>query len=132
MRREPSIDEDGWMLRSGEEAHSSAPETFWIPDKTDRENLKIGDYAKLIFEIAVDNDDNPISVERMWVIVTEVSEFGFFGRLDNEPDAIAENHDFWLGTEVPFESHHVIDIDSGDAKSTTIAQSEFLKRWPRG
>lgn len=129
--RAPELHADGWALRSGTEAHAAAPATFWIPEATARANLQVGDFAKLIFEIAVDNPEEPVSVERMWVIVREIDGGRYFGLLDNEPDSIAANDEFWLGTEVPFRPDHVIDIQAADDKSRALAAEPPLRSWPR-
>lgn len=127
--RTPDMVEDGWSLESGEDYHQLNPETFEIPDERIRRNLRPGDFAKLIFAIAIEGDDDPI-YERMWVVVREVAGNGYFGLLDNEPD-IDENDEFWVGTELPFGPEHVIDVQAGDAESRTYAAREPLRNWPR-
>lgn len=129
--REPNLELDGWALRNGVEAHMAAPQTFWIPDEATRRNLKPGDFAKLIFEIRVDNEQEPLAVERMWVVVREVVGDRYVGLLDNEPDSIAENPEFWVGTEVPFGPDHVINVQAGDPQSVALAASAPLRSWPR-
>lgn len=129
--REPDFDIDGWCLEDGEEYHAAAPETFWIPDQQSRDSLQPGDLAKLIFRISVDNPDEPIAVERMWVIVRErIAGGGYLGVLDNDPDAIEENEELWSGTELPFEPHHVINITERDENTIAIARQEPRRRWP--
>ncbi len=51
--RFPSMAIDGWQLLDGEEHHRWAPATFSIPTRLEREGLRAGDFAKLMFEIAV-------------------------------------------------------------------------------
>ncbi len=46
---------DYWELRSGVDSHKENPDKFWIPDEEKRKNLKVGDAAKLIFDIVVVN-----------------------------------------------------------------------------
>jgi len=127
--REPDFDIDGWCLEDGEDYHAAAPETFWIPSREAREELQPGDLAKLIFRIGVDNSDHPVAVERMWVIVRGRVQSGYLGVLDNEPDAISENDEFWLGVELPFQARHVINIDERDEKTMALALKEPLRRW---
>jgi hypothetical protein len=127
--REPDLEIDGWCLENGEEYHANAPTTFWIPERALRENLQPGDLAKLIFLISLDDDEEPQAVERMWVLVRERIEGGYLGILDNEPDAIAENDEFWLGTELPFAAHHIINIDEKDEKTIELAKKIPRKRW---
>lgn len=130
--REPDFQIDGWCLEDGEACHAAAPETFWLPERQQRESLQPGDLAKLIFRMSVDNPDQDfVAVERMWVVVRERTSSGYLGILDNEPNAIAENDEFWLGTELPFSAKHVINIDEKDAKTVALAREEPLRRWPR-
>lgn len=130
--REPDFQSDGWCLDNGEAYHSAAPKTFWIPDRQSREALQTGDYAKLIFRIAVNGAEKDVAVERMWVLVRERIPGGYLGVLDNEPDGIAENDELWLGTELPFSANHIISIQEGDAASVALALAEPRKRWPIG
>jgi hypothetical protein len=128
--RLPDFERDGWRLDDGEERHRAAPQTFHIPDLAVRKLLQPGDYAKLIFEIAVEDDEYP-SVERMWVIVRERTANGYVGMLVNQPASVAENHEFWYGTELPFEYRHIISVQPGDAESTAAAKAPVPIPWDR-
>lgn len=127
--REPDFDIDGWCLEDGEAYHAEAPDTFWIPERHRRGRLEAGDLAKLIFHISVDNADENVAVERMWVLVRERTADGYLGVLDNEPDAIVENDEFWLGSELPFCAKHVINIEERDANTIALASREPRTRW---
>lgn len=127
--REPDFKIDGWCLEDGEAYHAEAPDTFWIPERHRREGLQEGDLAKLIFRISVDNGDENVAFERMWVLVRERTADGYLGVLDNEPDAIAENDEFWLGSELPFSAKHVINIEERDANTIALALKEPRTRW---
>lgn len=127
--REPDFDIDGWCLEDGEARHAEAPRTFWIPERDRRDSLEIGDLAKLIFRISVDDAEDNVAVERMWVVVRERLADGYLGVLDNEPDAIAENEEFWLGSEIPFSAKHVINIEERDANTIALASNEPRTRW---
>lgn len=129
--REPDLLNDGWALENGEDYHRRAPSTFPIPARQDRDNLPMGAFAKLIFRISVDNPTDPESLERMWVIVRDRVDDSYFGVLDNEPDAIAENDEFWLGTEVPFRAEHIIAILEPDQDSIDLAGKAPRRAWPR-
>jgi hypothetical protein len=128
--RQPDFERDGWCLDDGEQINREAPETFSIPNLALRQNLKVGDYAKLIFRIAVEGDE--ISVERMWVVVRERIPDGYIGILDNEPDAISENGEFWLGAELPFEYRHIIAIVDATDESKALAIAPPAIPWDRG
>jgi hypothetical protein len=127
--REPDLEIDGWCLEDAEAYHAQAPETFWIPERHRRQSLEAGDLAKLIFRISVHNADENVSTERMWVLVRERTPDGYLGVLDNEPSAVADNDEFWLGTEPPFSAKHVINIEERDAKTIALAIEEPRRRW---
>ena len=129
--REPSWEVDGWELDDGEQCHAEFPDTFWIPKRQHREALYPGDYAKLIFRISLDDENDPVSVERMWVLVRERTPSGYLGVLRNEPDALEENDDLWLDTELPFRPEHIIDIQSADEESVDLAKQPPRRAWPR-
>jgi hypothetical protein len=129
--REPSWEVDGWELDNGEEINAEHPDTFWLPERSHREALYPGDYAKLIFRIALDSEDDPVSVERMWVLVRERTPGGYLGVLRNEPDAIEENDELWLDTELPFRPEHIIDIQSADEESVDLAKQPPRRAWSR-
>ncbi len=124
----PDVERDGWCLDDGEERHREAPETFIIPELEVRKRLQPGDFAKLIFRISLGGDED-VSVERMWVIVRERTPAGYIGMLDNEPSAIAENEELWVGTELPFEYHHIIDVRHGNEKSAALAKAPAPIPW---
>ena len=128
--RAPDLKKDGWCLGDGEQISREAPETFFIPDLTLRKILRPGDFAKLIFEIAVEGEEHA-AVERMWVIVRERTPSGYIGMLDNEPDSISENDEFWLGTELPFEYRHIISVEHGSEESIALAWAPVPIPWDR-
>ena len=96
--------EVSFTLDDGEVRHRENPDTFWIPEKADRESLVEGDLVKLVFNIT---DGEQTQGERMWVVVTGGDASGYKGTLDNDPystDRIKAGH------AVAFEPRHVIDI----------------------
>jgi len=120
--RAPDYARDGWCLEDGKDYHRAAPTTFHIPDLELRRLLQPGDLAKLIFKIAIEGDERG-AVERIWVIVRERTPTGYIGMLDNEPDSIAKNDQFWLGTEFPFEYRHIIAVAPDDETSIALAKA---------
>ena len=129
--REPEIEADGWCLEDGEALHREAPETFWLPDRQQRESLQLGDLVKLIFRISVGNEEEPVAVERMWVLVRGRIATQYLGVLDNDPYAIEENDELWSGVELPFAARHVIDIDPADEATREKAAEQPKRLWPR-
>jgi hypothetical protein len=128
--RAPDFEKDGWSLDDGEEYHQAAPKTFFIPDLALRKILRPGDFAKLIFRIAVEGKEHAC-VERMWVIVRERTMGGYVGMLNNEPESISENGRFWLGTELPFDYRHIIAVEHANEESLAQAWAPVPIPWDR-
>src|SRR4051812_14640546 len=128
--RVPDFENDGWCLDDGEQRHREAPATFLIPNLELRKILQPGDFAKLIFKIAVEGDDEPI-FERMWVIIRERTPDGYVGVLDNKPGGIPENDRLWLGTELPFDFRHIIAVEHGTEQSRAAASAQVPIPWDR-
>ncbi|AZO68186.1 MAG: DUF2314 domain-containing protein [Mesorhizobium sp.] len=129
--REPDFQLDGWCLDDGEEYRQASPDTFWIPDSHEREGLQPGDHAKLIFRISVDDENEPVAVERMWVLVRERIDGAYLGVLNNDPYAVAQNDELWSGIELPFSARHVIDIRERGEETIALAAQTPKKRWPQ-
>jgi hypothetical protein len=129
--REPDLERDGWCLEDGEQLHGEAPDSFWLPGLCDRQSLQPGDLVKLIFRISVDDEEEPLAVERMWVIVREKVGDQYLGILDNNPYAISENEELWSGVELPFSPRHVIDIYPRDAAEGSEPVPLPSRSWDR-
>ena len=131
-----NFERDFWQLRSGEESHRNHPESFWIPPLEQRENLRRGQSARLIFDIEGENEDGQIEVhgERMWVTVAERVGKLYIGILENQPASIEPADNFYLcfGAEIPFAAEHVIDIceQSADYVEWQLGLAPE-RRWPR-
>lgn len=113
--RLPTIDLDGYELRSGLAQHHRTPETFYMPREDERQTLNVGDIVKLIFIIAVtadpeDPDDDGTFGERMWVIVKGRIGPYYIGNLNNMPLTSGEQENLTFEDEVIFLPEHVIDI----------------------
>ncbi len=80
------------------------PKTFELPDEWNRRHINVSEWAKLIFRFPVNRYPE---VERMWVRVTEATNAGYKGVLDNNPT----NIEFIQSDEpITFEPRHVISI----------------------
>ena len=101
-----SFEKQKYELDDGEQLHEEAPETFYIPELEQRQNLKVGDCVKLVFRMDQPFKDH-ISVERMWVEITEIKDEFYIGYLDNDPqgEVLVE-----CGDTVVFQSRHIIAI----------------------
>lgn len=95
-----------YSLDDAEELHRQFPDTYEIPDKKIRENLKAGDIVKLVFIIT---DGVNSLTERMWVIVNELNSEGYSGTLNNAPFCTDK---IKAGQTVKFSARHVISIYS--------------------
>ena len=108
-----TIENDFWELRSAEESHKANPEKFYLPPEELRKNLKVGDAAKLIFDIEfVEDGKKIVQGERIFVIVSEIIGDFYIGILDSQPINIDPADDPYLcfGAEILFKAEHVIDI----------------------
>lgn len=82
------------------------------PDQETRENLKVGEYVKLVFRFADEESDRKDGqCERMWVQVTGCDNQGYYvGRLENDP----HHGDVANGDTIHFHPLHVADINVDD------------------
>ena len=103
----PSYENNHYVLDNGEERHNESPESFYIPSRELRDNLKVGDLVKLIFRMEDKINSENVSVERMWVEIKEKNNNFYSGTLDNDP-----NGDVLIkcGLCVNFNAEHVIQI----------------------
>ncbi len=132
-----SLDVDYWELESGESRQAANRESFELPARADREHLRVGQHAKLLFRLEGYEEDGAVGVqvERMWVLVTEVLLDGtYIGILENEPASYEPSPDHYLvlGAEVPFHPEHVIEI--GEPPSLfrkRLQRRKPTRRWPR-
>lgn len=93
-------------LTDGVELNQISPLTFRIPSNDRKAALQRGDEVKLGFISA----DNRHPIERMWVVITDISPDGtkFVGRLNNQPIKISDY--ILCGEMVEFESKHILAI----------------------
>ncbi len=93
-----------FRLGNGEALHRAAPRSFFIPGRAERDSLRPGDVAKVLFEI-IDPGPGMPSAERMWVGVTGRDADGYTGVLTNVPSVITTIRQ---GDTVRFGPEHVI------------------------
>jgi hypothetical protein len=94
--------DETWWLDSAEEAHAAAPDSYFIPPASKRENLTLGDEVKLLFRF-----DPPVkdcSIERMWVEVVATDDGAYRGELRNSPEYMTS---IAWGDSVTFGPEHV-------------------------
>ena len=134
--RLPILERDGWQLRSSEASHREHPDTFWIPPLEARQSLGRGQAARLIFEVAGEEENDQIVVrgERMWVIVAERVGDVYLGILDNQPALAEPSETFYpcFGAEIPFLAEHVVDIAAPPAEYVQWQLGQPPEQsWPR-
>ena len=134
--RLPNLKTDYWELRSAEESHRKHPDTFGIPPLEERQNLRRGQAAKLIFDIEGQDEDGNVSIqgERMWVVVVGKEDDYYIGILDNQPALFepADNLYLCFGAEIPFLPEHVSDIAEPPAEYVEWQLGQPPEReWPR-
>jgi hypothetical protein len=105
-----------------------ATRTFQIPDLALRKILRLGDLVKLVFEIDIEGREFP-AVERMWVTIRE--NISGVGTLGNKPASIPENDRLWVGTELPFEYRHIVDVGPADEERLAEARAPAPIPWDR-
>lgn len=131
-----SLDQDFWQLRDGEQSAREHPDTFDVPPREMREDLRRLDLAKLIFDIEGQDEGDEVEVrgERMWVLVAERVGPCYIGILVNEPELVEPSSNFYLrrGCEVLFAPEHVVSLEKVEAvrKATARLEAEPTLRWP--
>ncbi|MFU6992285.1 toll/interleukin-1 receptor domain-containing protein [Pseudomonas paraeruginosa] len=106
------LDIDGWHLLSGVASHERWPESFAIPEESERYSLNVGDTVKLQFEFALSDGEGGTESfgERMWVEVKGSTGPYLVGELQNTPFCADEQDNLDAGDTVVFLPEHVIDI----------------------
>jgi hypothetical protein len=107
------LDIEGWHLLSGVASSERSPQSFHIPEESERYSLEVGDFVKLQFEFSLfDSDgDDELFCERMWVEVKGYTGPYLVGELRNRPVCSDEQDYLTFGDVVVFLPEHVIDIE---------------------
>lgn len=112
MSTDPTIPEhDGsaWSLEDGEAVHAAHPRSFFIPPAPHREDIRVGEAAKLSFVVGPDpTKADGHNAEQLWVEVVEHARDGsYVGKLDDDPRIVRGLKD---GDMVDFEPRHVVGL----------------------
>jgi hypothetical protein len=117
---------DGWYLESGVAKSELYPKTFTIPTEQERRSVSKGYLVKLVFEIALldeENDNQEIFFgERMWVEVSHSDGPYIIGALNNTPASFEGDHYLRPGAEIIFLPEHIIDIIDLNEKERMIGE----------
>jgi hypothetical protein len=82
----PTLETNGWELESAEERHATAPATFVIPSREERETVSPGTMVKLLFLFnGQEGGRSVVDCERMWVTVLSTAQGQYSGRLESLP-----------------------------------------------
>lgn len=103
----PTYEKDHYELDNAEEIHREHPDSYWIPEKEVRESLKPGEVVKLVFRMEETKGSDDVSVERMWVEITNKHQGIYEGILDNDPSG---SECVKGGQTVYFQPFHIIDV----------------------
>lgn len=106
-----------------------SPYTFFLPQPAAINVLRPNDIVKLMFTGSTCGFNN--GTERMWVIIDQISDDNFTGRLDNDP--------LWLdqlkaGDQVRFEKHHILDwglTEDSDDRLKNLPVESSRQYWNR-
>lgn len=100
-----------WYLANADEIAAEHKYTFYKPSREIIKQVAPGEVVKLIFRFDSADPEAP-AAERMWVIVDEIREDGYFkGRLNNTPKYI---QDLNLDDPIEFEACHIINTAHDD------------------
>jgi hypothetical protein len=111
-----------WKLEDAQKIANEFPYTFYKPSEEVISQLKAGNQAKLIFTFESEDPEAP-RAERMWVEITEVTQNGFSGYLDNDPAYIK---DLKYKDPIDFNECHIIDTDLNDPVPSIT--EKYIKR----
>lgn len=95
-----------YRLANAEARHEEAPRSFFIPTRDEREALRPGDLAKLLFEVLSPTAGQP-SGERMWVQVVSKEAGRYVGQLDNQPRVVTT---IAIDDHLEFGPEHIIQL----------------------
>lgn len=98
-----------WTLRDCVNAHLEHPVTFWAPSAQQTDELKPGDFVKLIFNRRKPKT-GPLAInsERMWVEIVVRRGNEFQGKLNNDP--VIFHRSLKDGSPITFTNRNIADF----------------------
>lgn len=134
----PRLEIDGWELSSGEQRNAEHPETFYIPSAEERNNVPVGHFVKVVFEVREPNDESDAGFdvvgERMWVKVVGFDGPYIVGTWANTSLCSYVFPQLSYGRPVALLPEHVIEISSLEEMMglpISRASSDHLLQTPR-
>ncbi len=131
-----ALESDFWQLRDGEQSAQQHPDTFDMPPRQLRDDLRRLDLVQLIFDIEGEDEDGAVEVlgERMWVLVAERVGRNYIGVLASKPALVDPSSNFYLrrGCEVLFAPEHAVRVEKAEAgaRAARHLDREPTLRWP--
>lgn len=103
-----SLETDFWELEDLL-SRGQQPEQITLPEPEKLKNIQSGQAVKMVFLLVLQElgQDPKIVREKMWVLVTDVTENYLRGYLDNQPKSTA---DMTSGMEVFFLPQNILEI----------------------
>lgn len=95
----------------GDEKAKEFPATWHMPPMEARRGARVGDFVKAGVLAPLNTEDEYTS-ERFWVLVTEVTETGVKGTVNNHL-VYVPMHGLDFGDEVEIEWKHILDVIDG-------------------
>ena len=111
-----------WKLEDAQKISEEFPYTFYKPSKEVVSMLRKGNLAKCIFSFESENPEDP-RAERMWILITNISNGVFTGQLDNDPEYI---EGLMYQDPITFNECHIIDTDLKDPVPSVT--DKYIKR----
>ena len=111
MKRKTKPMKKQYSLMDAEKQNELHPESFEIPDREDRLNVKPDTFAKLCFQQVTKVKKGSPCGERMWVKVLSTTPIGglYEGILSNNPMFVSG---IKFGSRVSFSAKHILDIQT--------------------
>lgn len=100
--------------------HLESKYTFYKPHETEIAALEVGDLVKLCFDGSVFGRFE--ASERMWVIVSEITDHGYVGTLDNIPFSLDQ---LKLGQTIEFNGYNIYDVLYEDKNKKARIEKEL-------
>jgi hypothetical protein len=116
------VQSKNWELEDAQKIADEFPYTSHKPSGDVVSKLQNGNLAKCIFRFQSDDPEAP-RAERMWILISDISDGVFTGRLDNDPQYIDS---LKYQDLVTFSECHIIDTDLDDPIPSVT--DKYIKR----
>ena len=94
----------GFFLVDAQARHAANPRTFAVPFQAEIDAVRVGDYVKVLVELAGDGGG-----ERFWTWVVGRDGARFRGVVSNHL-LLGDEHGLGVGDAIGFEARHILDV----------------------